>query len=213
MAVVRKALLACLALLLTCGALTALRVATRRAMTRTEHIDMFELMLDVSPFPEEWERCVGPAQQPEHLRPERHASEFWFVGFCPRGFDGFEQGIDGAEHDIYRYGDTLAAATMFYVSFSRDDFSNRYTVSPWSLPEGWSYESDTADQFRFACAEIEPFELGRVVTKCRAVAQYAGFISSFSTTLEPEYMTLEELERVLAAIDDRMATYLGKDTP
>jgi hypothetical protein len=210
MAVVRKTLLVCLVLLLTCAGLTAVRQAVRRATARTERIDMIDLMLDVSPFPEEWDRCIGPTQQPEHLRPERGARELWFVGFCPTRSERFEQGIDGAEHDVFRYGDTLGATTIFYVTFSRDDFSNRYTISPWSVPESWAYESDTADQFRFACAEMEPFEVGRVVTKCRAVARYAEFISSFTTTLEPEYMTLQELERVLAAIDERMAQQLGK---
>jgi hypothetical protein len=210
MAMVRKVFLVCLVLVLPCVALAAVRQWVRLATTRAERIDMLDLMLDVSPFPEQWERCVGPAEQPDHLRPERQASEFWFVGFCPTRSERFEQGIDGAEHDVFRYGDPLEAATVFYGTFLREDFSNRYTTSPWSVPEGWSYSSDTADGFRFACAEIEPFDLGREVTKCRAVAQYAEYVSTFSTTLEPEYMTLEELERVLVAIDERMKVHLGK---
>jgi hypothetical protein len=210
MAVVRKALLACLVLLLTCAGLTAVRQAVRRATARTERIDMLDLMLDVSVFPEEWERCIGPTQQPEHLRPERHASEFWFVGFCPTRSERFEQGIDGAEHDVFRYGNPLEAATVFYGTFLREDFSNRYTASPWSVPEAWSYQSDTADGFRFACAEIESLDLRRRVMTCLTLAQYAEYVSSFSTTLDPEYMTLEQLERVLVAIDERMAQHLGR---
>jgi hypothetical protein len=210
MAMVKKALLFWVVLLVTCAALTACGQAVRPATTRAERIDMLDLMLDVSPFPEAWERCVGPAQQPPNLRPERHASEFWFVGFCPTRSERFEQGNDGAEHDVFRYVDPLEAATAFYGTFLREDFSNRYTTSPWSVPEGWSYQSDTADGFRFACAETETLDLRRHVRKCRAVAQYAEYVSSFTTTLEPEYMTLEQLERVLVAIDERMAQQLGK---
>jgi hypothetical protein len=204
MAMVRKVLLACLVLLLACAALTAVRQAT----ARTEKIDMRSLMLDISPFPEEWERCIGPTQQPAHVHPERSASEFWFVGFCPTDSERFEQGIDGATHAVFRYGDGLEATFVFYATFLRQDFSERYTISPWSVPAGWSYTSQVADRFRFACAEMEPFELGRVVTKCRMATQYGEYVSSFSTTLEPDYMTLEELERVLVAIDERMALHL-----
>lgn len=210
MAVVRKALLACLVPLLTCAALTAVRQAVRLATARTERIDMLDLMLDVSPFPEEWERCIGPTQQPEHLPPERGAREFWFVGFCPTGSKRFEQGIDGAEHDVFRYGDTLEAGRMFYLTFWRDKFSNKYTISPWSVPQGWSYESETADHFRFACAEVEAFDLGRIVTHCTALAQYSEFISVFGTSVDPSYMTLEDLEPILIAIDERMAEHLGE---
>jgi hypothetical protein len=210
MAMVRKGLLGCLVLVLACLGLATMRQVVRRGTTRAERIDMLDLMLDVSPFPEAWERCVGPIQQPEHVRPERGARESWFVGFCPSRSERFEQGIDGAEHDVFRYGDPLEAATVFYGTFLREDFSNRYTTSPWSVPEGWSYESDAADGFRFACAEIESLDLRRRVMTCLTIAQYGEYVSSFSTTLEPEYMTLEQLKRVLVAIDERMAQQLGK---
>jgi hypothetical protein len=203
---------ACLLVVCARVGVTALCATTMWPTPRTPPVDMRNLMLDVSHFPDEWQRCIGPTQQPEHVHPEQGAAELWFVGFCPTGFNGFQQGIDGAEHDVFRYRDPMEATTRFYVTFSRDEFSNRYTISPWSVPEVWSYESETADRFRFACAEVEPFDLGRVVTHCTALAQYSEYISVFGTTLEPEYMTLRDLVHVLVAVDERMARYLEKDT-
>ena len=212
MTVVRKTLLGCLVLPLTCAVLLALCRVVDLATSRVEPIDMQALLIDVSPFPHEWRRCIGPTQQPEHVHPERGALEFWFVGFCPTRSDRFEQGIDGAEHDVFEYGNLLEASVVFHVLFLRQEFSDRYTLSPWSVPTGWSYTSQVADRFRFACADIEPFEMGRVLTKCRIAAQYEEFVSVFGTTLDPSYMTLHDLERILVAIDERMALYLRKDT-
>ena len=208
---VNKFGLACKVLVFACAALTTLCSVARLRTVRSHAIDMRHLMVVVAPFPEDWERCVGPAQPPERARPECGESEFWYVGFCPRGFQGFQQGIDGAEHDVFRYRGALEAAVSFYFTFPSREFSNRNTVSSWSVPDEWSYTSEVADRSRFACAEFEPFGRGRRLRTCRALSQYGRYISAFSTTLSPEYMTLEDVERILLAIDEKMAFYLGKE--
>jgi len=40
------------------------------------------------------------------------------------------------------------------------------------------------------------------------MARYDEYISVFDTIMSPEYMTLNDLEKVLRAIDERMARYL-----
>jgi hypothetical protein len=42
------------------------------------------------------------------------------------------------------------------------------------------------------------------------MARYDEYISVFSTTVSPEFMTLKNLEGILRAVDERMARNLGK---
>jgi len=160
---------------------------------------MYDLMIDASVFPQSWELWHGPDPIPEQERRER---ESLYVVFR---YEGLEPGIVGARHAVFRYRNEADAAT----SFSRHGFLNRHVITPWAVPDEWSYESPFADRFKFACAEIDI--LGSY-WRCEAVGQHDEFISVFYTVLSPEYMTLEDVERILVAIDERMAFYLGKDT-
>jgi hypothetical protein len=195
--------LASAVLVCACVAVTAVGPGTRR----TGSVDMYDLMIDASVFPQHWHVCVGPTPPPEHIWSERGEIEFLYVGFCP---EGFEQGIGGAQHAVFRYGPGLDVAIAYYLDFSRREFSNRYTTTPYAIPEEWSYQSAVADRFKFACAEIEPFGSARRVRTCTALAQYDEYISVFGAHMS--HMALEDLERILIAIDERMALYLGKDT-
>ena len=203
MTVKKASALGCGVLVCACVALTAVRPNT----TRTQTVDMYDLMIDVSVFPEDWDVCVGPSPPPDHIQSERGELEFLYVGFCPEGFEG---GIGGAEHDVFRYAPGLDVALAYYLDFSRREFSNRYMITPYATPGEWSYESPVADRFKFACAELEPFRVTRRTRTCTALAQYEEYISVFGAHMS--YMTLEDMERILVAIDERMALYLGEDT-
>jgi hypothetical protein len=193
---------------LGCGLLVCACVvlaAVRPNVSRTQTVDMYDLLIDGSVFPEGWYVCIGPAPPPEHIHSERGELEFLYVGFCP---EGFEQGIGGAEHDVFRYAPGLDVTLAYYLDFSRREFSNRHMVTPYAIPGEWSYHSPVANHFKFACAELEPFGLGPRIRTCTAVAQYGEYISVFGAHMS--HMTLEDMERILTAIDDRMALHLGK---
>ena len=202
MTVKKASALGCGLLVCACVAMAALGPGTRR----THPVDMYDLMIDASVFPENWHVCIGPTPPPEHIRSERGELEFLLVGFCP---EGFEQGIGGAQHAVFRYAPGLDVAIAYYYEFSRREFSNRYMITPYAIPEEWSYHSAVADRFRFACAELEPFGLARPMRTCTGVAQYDEYISVFGAHMS--HMTLEDMERILVAIDERMAFYLEKD--
>ncbi len=202
MTVKKASALGCGLLVCACVVLTAVRPNR----TRTQPVDMYDLMIDASVFPEKWDVCIGPVPPPEHIGSERGEIEFLYVGFCP---EGFEQGIGGAEHDVFRYGRGLDVAIAYYVDFSRREFSNRYTMTPYAIPQEWSYRSPVAQRFKFACAEVEPFGADGAVLSCTALAQYDEYISVFGANMS--HMTLEDTERILVAIDERMALYLAKD--
>ena len=210
MAIVKKSALGCVGLLLACllfcVVFTTLRTVRGVATARRRPVDLYDLVMDASVFPLEWYTCLGPVRPPERARGDRLEHDMVFAGFCPEGFD---QGIGGAQHAVFDYGDELIAAMAFRWDFSRHEFSNRYTVSSWAQPEQWSYRSPVADRFKFACAEVEPFGADRAVLSCRALAQYDEYISVFGANMS--HMTLEDMERILVAIDERMAFHLGKE--
>lgn len=183
-------LFACLALMFFCV------VIYGRPKMRAQSVDIYDLMVDVSAFPQGWEVEFGPSHPPpgKHLRGE---SEGLYLQFDARGFDA------GAMHVVCRYKNELQATVSFYVD---NEFPKRESVvTPWAVPEEWSYESPVADRFKFACAELETLRRFR---SCKAVAQYDEYISVFRSHVSPEYMTLEDLERVLMTIDERMAQHV-----
>jgi hypothetical protein len=198
--VTKKCALGCqVFLMIACVGLTTLCTAREPPKTRTPPVELYALLVDASVFPEGWQLWRGPQPIPEQERGER---ESYYVTFR---YEGLEPGIVGASHEAFRYRNEIEAAN----SFSRHGFLNRHVITPWALPDEWSYESPVADRFKFACAEVDI--LGSYWI-CEAVGQYDEFISVFYTLLSPEYMTLEDVERILVAIDDRMAFYLEKDT-
>ena len=196
----KKCALGCVGLIFACVALMFFHVVVySRPKTRAQPVNMYDLMIDVSAFPQGWDVEFGPSHPPpgKHIRGE---SEGLYVQFDVRGFDA------GAMHVVCRYKNDLQATVSFYVD---NEFPKRESVvTPWAVPEEWSYESPVADRFKFACAELELLSRFR---SCKAVAQYGEYISVFRTHVSPEYMTLEDLERVLKAIDERMALYLAED--
>lgn len=59
-----------------------------------------------------------------------------------------------------------------------------------------------------ACAEIEPFGSARRMRTCRTVAPYDEYVSVFGDHMSS--MTLEDMERIRVAINERMASPLGR---
>jgi hypothetical protein len=87
-------------------------------------------------------------------------------------------------------------------------FSDRQGWSAWSAPDDLQYESPVADQFRLGCSREA--DDGRQV--CQAVGRYGRYVSRFHTFMNSDTMTLSDLRGILIAIDERMGSYLQKDT-
>jgi hypothetical protein len=158
--------------------------------------DMKHLVVDVSAFPQGWKVEFGPSHPPpgKQLEDEIEGVYVQFVA---------DDSGATATHAVLKYQNGLQAAVSFFTS---DEFRNRDSmVGPWAVPQDWSYTSLTADRFRFGCAEIEV--LGRS-SICHAVAQYDEYVSVFRIRVSSESMPLEDLERILRAIDERMARQL-----
>ena len=153
------------------------------------------LLLDESAFPEGWTA---------------------YEAFEPRDGFGLPISITFSPPRDSAGGMALHAA---YIARSSQEAAHGYQTwadfwfweserrGPWSVPRELPYQSQVADPFRFACYR----ERGDGRQVCQAVGQYGRYMSRFHTFMNPDTMTFADLERILVAIDERMAFYLGKE--
>ena len=118
-------------------------------------------------------------------------------------------GRGGAYEKIYRMA-SIVVATREFERQIEIWFPTRGHWSSWERPARVTYESSSADRFRVACA----YDTARsdLAQKCHFIGQYEEYLVWFSTDMSPDYMTYEDLERILQAIDEQIARYLGKET-
>lgn len=193
--------------LFVCVALATLYAVPRLwPKVRRPPVAMHDLMLNASAFPQNWRSSGGPAHFPWREQGERESMQ---AQFFPEGSD---RSIYGAYHRVYRYRNEVDALYIFYLDFYRGEFLPWHMITQWAVPEEWSYASPFADRLRFACGEVDMSPFGPPRWECTALAQYDEYVSVFHTELAPEHMTLEDVERIVVAIDERMALHLGKDT-
>lgn len=117
-------------------------------------------------------------------------------------------------HEVYQYRNEQAAAGR-YQRYSPGVFGSAERLTPWEVPEGLTYRSKVADQFRFACADFRDYPDIRF-RHCAAMGQYEELVSVFYVSVLPDemddYMTLSDLERILKTVDERIAHYLKSET-
>lgn len=154
------------------------------------------LLLDESAFPEGW------------VAYEPHEPKDGFgLGICIHYSPPATSAGGIALHAAY-IARSPEEAVDGYGIWVRFWFSDREGWSAWRARDELPYQSSVADQFRFACSR-EADDGSQV---CQAVGQYGRYMTRFHTFMNPDTMTPSDLERILIAIDERMALYLGKDT-
>ncbi len=155
-----------------------------------------DLLIGVSDMPPGWKVGYGPGKGRDYISPQDGSEIGFYVN------DDVPPGRNTAGHDVYRYRSIKAAKSVY------NDL-----VLPGQVgrpPVGWAYQSPIADQSYFACYDYEGRE---PYPFCEWSARYEEYVVVFSSWLIPGYMSLEDMERVVRAIDARMATYLGKPLP
>jgi len=200
-----KWLIGCLSLLAVCLVLLLTYMALMRMPNpRTKRIDLDDLMVTRADFPQGWGTSGGgPIPGRENQRgSEETLGRHWI----PEGLSEW-----GASQRIYRYRNVFQAIEAYFTE--NTDFFKVRGVSSWQVPAYWSYHSPVANQYRFACTQASDVLDSTTTTVCVARGQYDEFISVFSASIDPAYMTYADLERVLRAIDERMARALGKPLP
>ena len=122
------------------------------------------------------------------------AIQFW----APQG--GYPGAL--ATHFVYRYRTSgIAQRTFDYVFLAQ--------VRSYETVDEWDYQSSIAEASSFGCHSMA----GNVGQACIWGGRYEEYIVVFITRLVPGEMTLTDIERVVEAIDTKMADYLGKTLP
>lgn len=164
---------------------------------------MTDLLVDISDFPEGWYLYIPPTYIPDREY-ELGSPDVVYVQMSREGLEL------GAGQEIVLEQNVQQAIYWFYFG---NHFPNaEWVLTSWETPSELPYQSAVADRFRLACAQLRNYVLGPFQS-CIAVGQYDEFISVLQipmTQSDVTMMTYEELERILQAIDERMAQYLSE---
>ena len=116
---------------------------------------------------------------------------------------------------VFRYSSTRRAAWHYRRLEDAHFRQNNPQYTPWTIPEGFSFSSSTADQWRFGCADstFSPApEFGNIRTICLYWAQYDEFLVYVTITThveEQEMASMDDVYQFISAVDQRMAQYLS----
>jgi hypothetical protein len=158
---------------------------------------METLMIDQSLFSsEDWYQQGPPS---ERAAPVRLGVERLGVSFI-----SMRNGV--TLHQIYRERDYEKAKAEYYDEV-KSWFHSRDDETDWYIPSGFDYKSSVADNYQFRCQTHKPSS----VENCQLVGRYGTYIIRFHTFMSP-IMTYDDLERMLQAIDNKMAQCLNKDS-
>jgi hypothetical protein len=106
-----------------------------------------------------------------------------------------DNGPNFAGMGVFRYRDIEGALEMFKLHYQ--GFGD--------VPLAWHAPQLNADQIWFGCVNRP----APSPPACIWAAIYEEYLVEFTTPLLPGYMTLDDLARVVAAIDNKMARYIG----
>ena len=152
-----------------------------------------ELLIGLSEMPTGWKVSYGPTRTEDYIS-GRDASGIVFVA----GTD-LQPGRRDAAHRVYHYDNATKAKGVY------EDLVLPGEVG--KSPSEWTYRSPIVDQSRVVCYDYEGREPYPV---CTWSGRYEEYIVIFRSWLIPGYMSLHDMERVVKAIDARMAQHLGK---
>jgi hypothetical protein len=182
-----------LMLMMTAAAVTLLSTACRYLEPRAPQRSFTpeDLLVDQNVIPSVWETfgLVFPAGD------DLCTTECASIQFGVAGRDLPIQ----TEHAVYRY---------LSVGIAQRTFEKVYLPRAGRLesPSEWTYTSPAADRSFFGCYDWA----GRATPVCEWAACYEEYIVVFWVRVTPGEVSLVDIERVVEAIDERMATYLGK---
>lgn len=155
---------------------------------REPPIVLNDLLVTTDVFPLHWKMIGTPEPEPKQFELD-WGEDNLFVRFQLVDNQGF------ATHYIFRFrNETSAKYGLFRIK--RQGYLFPSTRTP---PEGWRYSSPIADDWLFGCIDAKA---------CTALGRYDEFISIFRTSIDPDFMTLEDLEDILKAIDEKFSKHI-----
>lgn len=169
------------------SAYSLLETAPKRSFTTAE------LLISLSEMPSGWTVSNGPTKLKDDVS-SKDASVIVFQADT----DVVRR---GAMQRAYRYRNSSSAKRMYEEYIRPGQFG--------TTPPEWTYQSPVADQSYFTCDDNQ----GREPLRCEWSGRYEEYVVVFGSWIIPDRMSLQDMERVVRAIDTRMAQYLGKPYP
>jgi len=148
---------------------------------------IIDLLIGLSDMPKGWSVKI----QPEQFR-EVGALDAAQIAFVSSS----EEPRNGASIGIYNYATTEEAIRVFDRHYKTRVYGD--------IPATWNNPLVSANQYKVGCYNRE----GQEPYVCTWAAQYQEFVVLFDTWIIPEYMSFEDFEKVVIAIDNRMTLYL-----
>ena len=114
----------------------------------------------------------------------------------------------GGGQNVFQFRSERQAARIFERQLRREfNSSSVASETPWQIPPELPYTSKVADQFHFACHISNINGLSEI---CKMMGQYDKYLVILSMHMTPDYMTYADLEKVLEAVDKKMADALAE---
>ena len=165
-----------------------------------------ELLVDVSIMPETWD-LLRAVIVDDHDEGEESSARITFyktnTAYLVRGGE-----------TVYRFRSTSRAGRQYWRMESRYYGVSPRHITTWEMPNGFTFSSLSANQWRFVCSDttFSPTpEFGEVSTVCVYPAQYAEFVvfSPITTKVNDEMMIeIKDVQHFVEAIDQKMVQHL-----
>jgi hypothetical protein len=114
----------------------------------------------------------------------------------------YKKGLHSAGEEIHVFSNSLAARIILRPSPPSVSAGKGY------IPRGWTYRPPHANRFEFGCSGGDGLSQPE---GCSLILRYEEYIVVFATPIG-SHMTLDDLQRVLQAIDTEMSDYLERST-
>lgn len=187
-----------LVIVATLTLLSACHEPPSRELRRRVESHLYTCSLVESDFPTRWRHLRSETYDIPALGLPGNALGGIKAVFGPLGPD---PGIP-AGHGILAYTTPERAATVFGRRFS-GLFYDASRLTPWVKPDVVAANL-SADAFHVGCAYFERYDADVSRKNCHFLARYGRFLTTFTTRVSPEYMSVEEMAQVLGALDERM---------
>jgi hypothetical protein len=153
-----------------------------------------DLMIDKSLFQEGWYQEGPPSERATVIR--------FGINRLSVGFLSQRHGVVG--HDVHE-GRSSEETEKQYFKEIDSWFAPREGWTDWYIPREFNYQSAIADHYQFRCYTHK----ASGVETCKMMGQYGVYLTGLYADMSP-IMTYYDLDRILQAIDSKMAKCLAE---
>lgn len=154
-----------------------------------------DMLVDESAFPEGW--------SVSKKGPQLTSAPFGAFPLVEGASLYFEAPSGTAHETISHFLYLSESEELFERQLSTEFVVGEYGAR-WVAPEELTYQSFVADEFYYRCS------LDECAPMCRMLGRYERYIVRFNVRMSPDFMTYQNFEYTLQAIDAQMAHYLSK---